>query len=335
MDVASHSNTSSAVPAITGIVDSNNVPVPNNGTTEDTVLTLSGTGTLNTAVIIEDNNTPIALAYVNENGDWVKSVVALEGRHSYTLRFSEDAWVVTVVVAVEAPDINSVRDAHGEVANGASTFDTAVTLEGTAAADKQVEILDRAQVLATATATGGKWAVDLSSLAFKGYSLKARGLYGSIPESGVRTFSVIYQGEDFETGTVGVIPANTAVEFPSLFVTAQDKDASLIVNSVAAPIVTGKTVSLADDSSVRFDLKSPVNKISFGAYAKARDAAVEMPYLACLDEQDVLIFERKLEFGFDFAAWQNIVSPDRRIKSLVLTVHPGTDWLYVDNFTFA
>lgn len=332
MDVASHS---SAGPAITGVLDSEHRPIPNNGTTGDTVLTLSGTGTINTAVIITDNNTPIALAQVSDDGEWVKSVLALEGRHSYTLQFSDEAWVVTVVVAVEAPVITRVRDSQGEVVDGGSTFDTTVTLEGTAVVGQQVEILDKAEVLAAVTATGGHWTVDLPSLAFKGYSIKVRGLYGSIPESAIRTFSVIYAGEDFESGTLGSIPANTAVEFPSMFVTSKDKDAALIADSVATPIVTEKAVSLADDSSLRFDLKSPVNKITFGVFAKASDFNVEMPYLACFDERDALIFERKLEFGSEFAAWQDVVSADRRIKSLVLTVNPGTDWLYVDNFTFA
>ena len=334
MDVETHSNLPSVDPAITGIVNSDNQPIPNNGTTVDTVLTLSGIGTADTGVIIADNQTPIALALVNENGEWVKSVAALEGRHSYTIRFSDEAWVVTVVVAA-APSISSVLDSQGEVVDGGSTFDTIVTLEGTAAIDQQVEILDRAQVLATVKATGGHWTVELPALSVKGYSLKARGLYGSIPESGVRTFSVIYEGEDFETGTLGAIPANIAVEFPSMFVTSIDKDASLIADSVAAPIVTEKAISFADDSSIRFELKSPVNKITFGAFAKASDFNVEIPYLACIDERGDLIVERKLEFGSDFAAWQDIVSPDRRIKTLVVTVNPGTDWLYVDNFTFA
>lgn len=335
MDVESHSNFPSAVPAITGVVDSENNPIPNNGTTEDTVLTLSGTGTADTGVIIADNHTPIALALVNADGTWVKSVTAAPGRHSYTIRFSDEAWVVTVVVAVVAPIITRVRDSQGDIADGSSTFDTRVTVEGTAAVDQQVEILDRAEVLASVVATGGHWTVDLSSLTFKAYSLKARGLYGSIPESGVRTFSVIHGVEDFESGTLGVIPANTSREFPAMFVTPIDKDAGLIADSVAAPIVTDKAISFADDSSVRFDLKTPVNKITFGAFAKAGGFDVEIPYLACLDEKDALIVERKLEFGSDFAAWQEVVSTDRRIKTLVVTVSPGTDWLYVDNFTFA
>lgn len=330
-----HTQEPSAVPTITGVVDSENHPVPHNGITEDTVLTLLGVGTVDTGVIIADNEIPIAIALVNENGEWLKSVAAQEGRHSYSIRFSDEAWVVTVVMAAQAPTIISVRDSQGEVVNGASTFDQRVTLEGTAAADQWVEILDRVQIIASVLATGGRWAVDLPLLAFKGYSLKARGLYGSIPESAVRTFSVIYAREDFETGTLGVIPANTTQEFPSMFVTSKDKDASLIADSAAAPIVTDKAISFADDSSIRFDLKSPVNKITFGAFAKASGSEVEMPYLECFDEQGRLIFEAKLEFGFDYAAWQKVGSTDRRIKSLVLTVQAGTDWLYVDNFSFA
>ncbi|MCQ3034434.1 hypothetical protein NLO88_27605 [Pseudomonas syringae] len=94
-------------------------------------------------------------------------------------------------------------------------------------------------------------------------------MYGSLPESVVGTFNVIYAERDFDTGALGVIPANTPQEFPSMFVTSTDKDASLIADSVVAPIVTDKAVSFADDSSVRFELKSPVKKITFGVFAKA------------------------------------------------------------------
>lgn len=335
MDIEPGSNKPLAAPAITGVVDSEGKPIPNNGTTGDNVLTLSGTGTADIAVIIADNNEPIALAQVNERGEWVKSVVALSGRHSYTLRFSDEAWVVTVVIADVAPTITSLRDSKGAVANGGSTFDTTVTVEGRAATDQQVEVLDKAEVLGTVTATGGDWAITLSSLAFKGYSLKARGLYGSIPESDVRTFSVIYTGEDFETGTVGVIPANTTREFPAMMVMPVGKDANLVIDSIAAPFVTGQAISLADESGVRFVLKSPVNKLSFGAYASSSISGIVPPILACFDEQDVLIFERKLDFGFDFAAWHDVVSSARKIKAIEFTVNLGTSAFLVDNFTFS
>lgn len=233
-----------------------------------------------------------------------------------------------------APTINSVRDSQGEVGEALSTYDTTVTLEGKAGGHERVEILDMAEILSTVPAIDDHWAATLPSLAFKTYSIKARGILGS-PESGVRTFSVIYRGEDFETEESGVIPANTALKLPTMFVTP-NKNASVIDDSTAAPFVTMKAISFADDSSVRFDLKSPVNKITFGAFAKASSSDVEMPYLACFDERDELIFQRDLVFGpGDYAAWQDVVSPDRRIKALVITVSPGTDWLYVDNFTFA
>jgi hypothetical protein len=334
MDAESSFNKPLAIPAITGVVDSENNPIPSNGSTEDTVLTLSGTGEADTAVIIADNHTPVALALVKEGGTWVKSIAVLEGRHSYTIGSFDEAWVVTVVAAA-APTLTSVRDSKGEVDNGGSTYDTAVTLEGRAATDRQVEILDRAQVLATVVATGGTWTVDLSSLAFRGYSIKARGLYGSIPESAVRTFSVIYSREDFETGTLGVIPADTDRDFPAMIVTPVGKDASLIMDSVAAPFVTGQAISFADESSVRFVLRSPVNKVTFGAFARASIPGLVPPVLACFDEQEQLIFERKLDFGFDYAAWHDAVSTERKIKVMVFTVNQGTAAFVVDNFTFA
>jgi len=228
------------LPAITGVVDSKGKPIPHNGTTEDTVLTLSGIGVTDTVVIIEDNNTPVALARVDENEEWMASVAVLPGRHSYTVAQSQ-AWVITVIVA----------------------------------------------------------------------------------------------GEDFETGAVGVIPANTAREFPAMFVTPKDKDASLIIDSIGAPFVTGKAISFADQSSAHFLFKSPVNKVTFGAFAMASAPDVVPPILSCFDEQGGLIFERKLDFGFDFSAWHAAVSPDRKIKAIELTVNPGTSAFVVDNFTFA
>lgn len=244
MDRQSHSNINVVVPAITGVVDSNGKPIPHNGTTEDNVLTLSGTGTPNTAVIIADNNTAIALAPANAGGEWVKSVAAAEGRHSYTVADESPAWDVTVVV-------------------------------------------------------------------------------------------VIHTKEDFETGLLGIIPVNTAREFPAMVVTPLDKDASLIIHSIAPPFVTGQAVSIADDSTVRFVLKSPVNTVTFGAFASADVPGIEPPTLACFDDQDALIIERKLDFGFDYAAWHEADSPDRRIKTLELTANPGTSAFIVDNFTFS
>jgi hypothetical protein len=335
MDVQTRSNIPLTVPAITSVVDSDGKPVPNNGTTHDNVLTLAGLGSADTAVIIADNGTPIALAQVNEQGEWVKSVAAPLGRHSYTIRFSDEGWVVTVVIAAVGPTITSVRDSKGEVANDASTFDTMVFLEGIGAADQQIEILDKAEVLDTVTATDGHWTLDLSLLAFKRYSIRARGLYGSIPESEVRKFSVIYREEDFETGTLGVMPAHIPREFPAMIITPEDKDAELIVDSIAAPFVTGQAVSFADESTVRFVLKSPVNKVTFGAFARASIPGIVPPILSCFDEQERLIFQRKLDFGLDFAAWHDAVSADRKIKVLELKVNPGTSAFVVDNFTFA
>ena len=231
-----------------------------------------------------------------------------------------------------APTIDSVSDSEGEVGEGLSTYETTVIVEGSAGGDEQVEILDKAEILITVPVTDNHWAVALPSLAFKAYSIKARGIHGG-PESGIRTFSVIHRGEDFETGTLGDIPANIALEFPTMFVTP-NKGASVINDSVAVPFVTGKAISVDEDSLVRFDLKSPVNKITFGAFGMADGFGVEPPYLSCFDESQTLIFERKLIFGEDYAVWHEVVSPDRRIKALVLTVSVRTNAFHVDNFTF-
>ena len=101
-----------------------------------------------------------------------------------------DAWRFNVVLAT-APTISSIKDALGvEIPPNGTTFSTRVTLTGTAAVGQQVQIIDETTVLGTATATGGTWSHTVSSLTFYTYSVKARGLYGSNPESEVRRFTV-------------------------------------------------------------------------------------------------------------------------------------------------
>lgn len=92
-------------------------------------------------------------------------------RTVYTFKLHHD-WV--------SPQIVSVRDSKGEVANGGTTFDTAVSISGTSTIDAELEILDGTTRLASVRANAtGAWSTNLSALTPKNYSFTARALDGS------------------------------------------------------------------------------------------------------------------------------------------------------------
>ncbi|SDR99215.1 hypothetical protein SAMN05216598_0170 [Pseudomonas asplenii] len=123
----------------------------------------------------------------------------------------------TVSNVVEVPTITSIRDATGkEIANTTAVITTTVTLTGTAAKGEQVEIRDGNNVMRTVTAnsSSGVWTTPALAVTSKGYSIVARGLYGSNPESSpARTFTVIQiYYEDFETEPERLITAGQSID---------------------------------------------------------------------------------------------------------------------------
>ncbi|HEX8596789.1 MAG TPA: hypothetical protein VF682_26435 [Pseudomonas sp.] len=127
-------------------------------------------------------------------GTWEKSITAAAGRHSFTAReqggVESQAWVITVVIEAQ-PVITIVTDSKGEVADGSTTFDTSVTLSGSAAPNKYVEIFDGATPDGTASVNAnGDWSHELVGLSIASHSITVKGLYDSNPVSAARTFTV-------------------------------------------------------------------------------------------------------------------------------------------------
>jgi hypothetical protein len=102
---------------------------------------------------------------------------------SYTIKKLDDSVV---------PTITSVTDSLGQVSNGGTTTDTAVTVIGRASPLQQIEIADNAVPVNTVPVdAGGNWSVRLAGLGLTAHSITAKGLYGTYPVSGVRTFTVM------------------------------------------------------------------------------------------------------------------------------------------------
>jgi len=118
MDIQFQSTPGPLASAITKAVDSLGGDVPNGGTTADTVLTLSGTGTQHTVVYIFDNQTLLRTASVISLGTWELTATVELGRHAFTVRDAlgggdSAEWVINVAEAelelkpptvVQAPD---------------------------------------------------------------------------------------------------------------------------------------------------------------------------------------------------------------------------------------
>jgi hypothetical protein len=103
-------------------------------------------------------------------------------RTAYTFKLHHD-WV--------SPQILSIKDSKGEVADGGTTFDNTVSISGTSTLETELEILDGATRLTTVKANNsGVWSVPLPGLTVKSYSLTARALDGSGLVSQPRRFVV-------------------------------------------------------------------------------------------------------------------------------------------------
>ncbi|MGY2221909.1 hypothetical protein ACW9IK_04385 [Pseudomonas gingeri] len=121
------------------------------------------------------------------------------------------------------PTITSIKDAGGtEITNGTRVITTTMTLTGTAANRQQVQIRDGNDVLRTVAADdNGTWSTPALTVTAKDYSITARGLYGSNPESTPpRTFTVIREVRPEITGvhtsTGASVPHNGSTDQRSL-----------------------------------------------------------------------------------------------------------------------
>ncbi len=213
MDTQPQSTPERIAASITCVVDSLGNSIPNPGTTQDTVLTLSGSGTADSVIFIYDSDLFLTTASVTINGTWSfgPETVVL-GRHAFTVRDEWDGvdspeWVVTVSVVAVGPEITTIMDAAGnEIPDQGTTDDnSSITVLGTAAPNQQVELFDDPAFIGTLPVdANGSWRFQASNVGLKTYRIFAKGLYGSHPESAVWIFTVreLASGtEDFESLT--------------------------------------------------------------------------------------------------------------------------------------
>ena len=171
------------VPAITLINDdvgSITGNVANNGVTNDTTPTLSGTGEPGSLVTLYDNGLLMTSILIDRTGTWSHSVptaeALAEGTHRFTVTATDAAGNVVsappviITVDIQAPATPFIVSATDDVGNlpvdlstGSRSNDTLPLLKGTGVADSTITIYDGATPIGTTTVTsGGSWSFQVT-----------------------------------------------------------------------------------------------------------------------------------------------------------------------------
>jgi hypothetical protein len=186
------------IPEVTAVVDTRSAPVPNGSITVETRAIFSGTAAANQEIelFVAENNNSKGRYRADGSGAWTTGtpITFGLGQKSFVARVVSSGvtsvpWILHVV-AEEPPEITQVKDSQGDVVNGGTTFDTDVTLSGTASAGLSVDISDTGVFKDTFVATGGIWTTTAIAVAQGPHSFTAKAKYGDEPESSPRTLNV-------------------------------------------------------------------------------------------------------------------------------------------------
>ncbi|WP_315828496.1 beta strand repeat-containing protein [Bradyrhizobium sp. SZCCHNG3015] len=193
--VVTEDTSAPSAPSITSVTD-NVLPITgtiaDNGSSNDTTLTIAGTAEAGSTVTIYDTDgTTVVGSGIAIGGSYSITTSALsEGSHTLTAKATDaagnqgaasTAFHVSIdTSAPSAPSIASVTDnvlpITGTVADNGSSNDTTLTIAGTAEAGSTVTIYDTdgTTVLGSAVATGGNYSITTSALSEGSHTLTAK-----------------------------------------------------------------------------------------------------------------------------------------------------------------
>ncbi|PMV89067.1 hypothetical protein C1X51_25475, partial [Pseudomonas sp. FW306-2-2C-B10A] len=268
-------------PAIDSVTDSKG-PVAQGGITFDRSVTVTGKASPNQKVRLLDGTTSLGEPTANGSGIWTQVVSALTVK-AYSLKAlalygegEESAPPFTFTVAVEdKPTIDSVKGSPSgvEIPNSGTSFETSVTLTGTASKGQKVQVLDGTTPKGqpTADATTGIWTLTDTGLALGPHSFTAKALYGSEQTSAARTFEIkpFVSFEDFQSLPEKELFLNEApLETPALFLSLVQFQANgyAVVARFSLGSAPGKLEGNCIQGSgarVRLELKAPCSQVSF------------------------------------------------------------------------
>jgi hypothetical protein len=216
------------VPAITSVKDSKGVDIPQNALTVDPNVKLSGTATPNLDILIFNNGVSTGgRATADAQGKWNRDLIGLaQGDCNLTAVAQYGSGTVSLVwkiilMPMVTPSITSIINSKGvEIPQGGNTFDTNVTITGTASKGQRVDVLDGtiSKDKPTANAETGIWTATVRNLDVAVHNFTAKALYGSEPASSARTFTIIKAvsgSENWALLPIGLIPFDTSLNLSS------------------------------------------------------------------------------------------------------------------------
>ncbi|MBP5946795.1 MULTISPECIES: hypothetical protein [unclassified Pseudomonas] len=166
-------------PVISKVTGSNGADIPHNGSTVDTRVTLTGSATPNLEVDILDGATSLGKVSVNTSGIWTKAVTGLAAvTHTFTAKATYGSGLVSdpriiTVIAVQRPVITKVAGSNGvNIPNNGSTYDTRLTLTGTATPNQEGKLWNGASNLIGEVSinSSGIWTTTVTGLRFASHA---------------------------------------------------------------------------------------------------------------------------------------------------------------------
>lgn len=186
-------------PVITGVTDSRG-EVAEDGKTRDEKVTVTGSATRGETVELFDGTTiSMGTALVGADSNWSREIGPLtEKSYRISAKALYDADPVSsqprtfTVKFAQKPEILSVTDSRGTVAEGATTYDNSVLVAGSATPNLQIQLQENNQPGPTLDVDDkGNWNHRFNNLKVQPYSIVAKALYDIDPAlSPPRTFNV-------------------------------------------------------------------------------------------------------------------------------------------------
>ncbi|QIB03547.1 hypothetical protein GZ982_02225 [Pseudomonas fluorescens] len=196
-------------PTLTDITDSRGSVVGK--ATVETRVTVTGTGSSGQRIQLRDAEANIGspIDIPDSATTWTADLTGLTVK-GYTIKAKalydngqESGPLAFSVTASVTPTLTDITDSQGSVV-GKTTIETRVTVTGTGSSGQGIQLRDANANIGSPIdipANATTWTANLTGLTPKGYSIKAKALYGSGQESGPLAFSV----------TAGVTPTITDI----------------------------------------------------------------------------------------------------------------------------
>ena len=185
--------TVSVVPTITS-VKAGTTEVPDNGTTDQPSLVISGTASAGHTLNIYDGETLLGPVTVTAARIWTLPARTFSlARHVITARTTDGKRslerIFTVQAVEQAPTITSVLAGSVVIPPGGDTIQTRITVTGTVTSGRPVDIYNNNTRLGAGTVTGSNWTIGPLTFAVGTHVLTARTLDGT-KRSAERRFTV-------------------------------------------------------------------------------------------------------------------------------------------------